>query len=147
MHTHQFRSAPEAVKFMLAGNCTLTLMSKATGTRFTYRVKAIEDKPGEFFVSLLTGPDNQNDYQYMGILKTASLHSCPVHLTRNSKVGKEAKSYQALCWTLRKMSAKGEMPSELEIWHEGRCGRCNRPLTVPESIESGFGPECINHVH
>jgi hypothetical protein len=30
------------------------------------------------------------------------------------------------------------------VWHEGRCGRCGRKLTVPESIESGFGPECAS---
>ena len=34
----------------------------------------------------------------------------------------------------------------LEVWHEGRCGRCNRALTVPESIASGIGPECAKHV-
>jgi hypothetical protein len=30
----------------------------------------------------------------------------------------------------------------LEVWHEGRCGRCGRALTVPESVERGIGPEC-----
>src|ERR1700675_3055956 len=24
----------------------------------------------------------------------------------------------------------------------GKCGRCGKPLTVPESIASGFGPDC-----
>ena len=28
------------------------------------------------------------------------------------------------------------LPNEqLEIWHEGRCARCNRKLTVPEDLE------------
>jgi hypothetical protein len=40
----------------------------------------------------------------------------------------------------------GNLPEQVEVHHEGRCGRCGRALTVPESIESGFGPECINHV-
>jgi hypothetical protein len=31
-----------------------------------------------------------------------------------------------------------------EVYHEGRCGRCNRKLTVPESIETGLGPECAS---
>lgn len=30
----------------------------------------------------------------------------------------------------------------IEVWHEGRCGRCARRLTVPESILIGIGPEC-----
>lgn len=34
----------------------------------------------------------------------------------------------------------------VEIWHEGKCGRCGRQLTVPESIESGFGPECVKMI-
>lgn len=32
--------------------------------------------------------------------------------------------------------------SRLQVWHEGRCGRCGRKLTVPSSIETGLGPEC-----
>jgi hypothetical protein len=31
---------------------------------------------------------------------------------------------------------------DLEIWHSGRCGRCSRRLTVPESIAAGIGPDC-----
>jgi hypothetical protein len=38
------------------------------------------------------------------------------------------------------------IPGMLEIWHEGRCGRCSRKLTVPESLKSGFGPECAGKV-
>jgi hypothetical protein len=41
------------------------------------------------------------------------------------------------------LRAKIKMPN-LEIWHEGRCGRCGRKLTVPESIHNGYGPECIH---
>ncbi|MGQ4872128.1 MAG: DUF6011 domain-containing protein, partial [Candidatus Thorarchaeota archaeon] len=32
------------------------------------------------------------------------------------------------------------LPEKVRIWHEGKCGRCGRRLTVPESIESGYGP-------
>jgi len=34
------------------------------------------------------------------------------------------------------------LPAQVQFWHEGRCGRCNRRLTVPESITLGFGPDC-----
>ena len=30
----------------------------------------------------------------------------------------------------------------IEFMFEGRCRKCNRRLTNPESIESGLGPEC-----
>jgi hypothetical protein len=36
----------------------------------------------------------------------------------------------------------GTLSPLIEIWHQGRCGKCGKVLTVPKSIESGFGPEC-----
>lgn len=39
------------------------------------------------------------------------------------------------------------LPSQIEVWHEGRCGACGRRLTVPESIANGLGPVCAGHVH
>jgi len=41
-----------------------------------------------------------------------------------------------------KFVAQNVMPPQMDVHHEGRCGRCNRKLTVPESIENGLGPEC-----
>jgi hypothetical protein len=38
---------------------------------------------------------------------------------------------------------EGILGATLEFWHEGRCGRCGRRLTVPDSIASGYGPECV----
>lgn len=43
------------------------------------------------------------------------------------------------CWFGK--TAGQDLP-ECEVWHEGRCGRCGRKLTVPESIETGIGPDC-----
>ncbi len=34
------------------------------------------------------------------------------------------------------------MPEQLEVWHEGCCGKCGRKLTDAESIARGIGPEC-----
>ena len=50
---------------------------------------------------------------------------------------------RAFQYLLDYMGGKTEAKS-LEIWHEGRCGRCGRKLTVPSSIESGIGPECAS---
>jgi hypothetical protein len=48
----------------------------------------------------------------------------------------------AMNWVLDHLS-EGEMPPLTEIWHEGRCGRCGRKLTVPDSIAIGIGPDCL----
>jgi hypothetical protein len=61
-------------------------------------------------------------------------------------VAGHALSVVAWTWFCRHLFERDTVPDGLEVWHEGRCGRCNRKLTVPASIESGFGPECINYV-
>lgn len=139
-HPHRI-TTPDAVReFALAGNATLTLLSRATGTRFTYRIRQPkEDKP--YFVGLLRGQDNENDFQFMGtIFKHVDMQ--PLYISgRNSKIGRESQSSKAFVWFWDHVR-KGELPNSLEVWHEGRCGRCGRKLTVPSSIESGMGPEC-----
>lgn len=128
-------SAPAALTFALAGKARLTLRSKKTGTRFTYRVEAKEGKPA--FVSVLTGSNNEADYTFIGSVfeKKTYRHG------QKSRIGKEAPSAKAFAWAWEKLQA-GSIPENLEVWHEGRCCRCARPLTDPESIASGIGPEC-----
>ena len=35
---------------------------------------------------------------------------------------------------------------KVSLLHEGRCCRCSMPLTHPESINTGFGPDCLEHI-
>ena len=67
MTAHQLATAEDAVQFITAGNATFTLVSARTGTRFTYRVREAEttrpNAPRIFFVSVLTGADNENAFE------------------------------------------------------------------------------------
>lgn len=127
--------AIENVKaFITGGNATFTVVSKKSGTRFTYRVRKAEDQ--RFFVSVLTGGNNERDYAYMGMLNAFGEFSS----TKASKVGADAKSVLAFGWLLK--AIKADSIESLEFHHAGRCARCNRLLTDPESIASGFGPVC-----
>lgn len=145
----RFTDAVSALRFMLAGNATITLRSKKTGTRYTYKLnrpKDDENAPPAWaanemvFVSLLTGSDNENDFKYFGQLKRGVFYH-----GRKAKISAEAESVIAFDWAYRNL-VKGRLSDQLEIWHEGSCGRCGRKLTVPESVRSGFGPECITKV-
>lgn len=49
--------------------------------------------------------------------------------------------YKTFVWLLKNLERLEEFP-KLTIYHEGRCCKCGMPLTVPESIDSGIGPEC-----
>lgn len=138
MQEHRLESIESAISFIQGGKAIFTLRSAKTGTRFTYRVN--ESKDGNvFFVGVLNGSDNEGSYAYVAYIRRGVLF----HGGRKAKVSREAPSFVALAWTWRKLCAN-VMPEQLEIWHAGRCCRCARTLTVPESIASGIGPECAN---
>lgn len=129
---------PNPSAFALAGNATFTLKSLKTGARYTYRVRVAEDNSIMHFVSVLVGPDNANDYRYLGFIRRGVYF----HGGAKAKITAEAPSAKAFHWFWVHQARGDEMPN-LEVSHAGKCGRCGRPLTVPESIKSGFGPECI----
>lgn len=125
--------------FALAGHAIFTAHNPATGTRFTYKVSACDEKPGLFFVGILTGPDNTNDYQYLGTIRdTQYTHG------RKSRIGPEAPSAKAFDWLWRH---RDRLPPSLDLHHEGRCGRCGRTLTTPSSCTRGYGEECWEKMH
>lgn len=121
--------------FIKGGNATFTVTSIKTGTRFTYKVKAkdIADPSTIFFVSVLTGSNNESDFSYLGILTQDGTF----RRTANSRVSEDAPSSRAFAWFIRHVDSDA-----VEFHHAGRCARCARKLTVPESVETGFGPEC-----
>lgn len=146
MEPKQLTGVENALHFLLAGKAIFTLRSVKTGTRYTYKVSVPHDtvKANGFngwFVSLLSGPDNTSDYQYIGMITAEHQFK----LTRASKLSADSKPVKAISWVLAKLAANQE-PAGVEIWHEGRCGKCGRKLTVPESIASGFGPECASQI-
>lgn len=143
---HKFASIADAKAFALAGNAIITLQSLRTGTHFTYKVRA-KDVAGEikadyqpdriWFVSLLSnGSADEGDFQYIGLINKHK----EFRLTKNSRCSEQAASFKAFEWFWHMV--RDGIPSELVIRHEGRCGRCGRTLTVPESIDRGIGPEC-----
>ena len=138
MNAAQFTDAAAALSALTAGNATITLVSKKTGARFTYNVKAPKEDNGTVrFVSVLTGSNNESDFSYAGVVRKGQGFST----TAKSKVGPDAPSVQAFGWAFAAIRS-GTIPANLEVWHEGRCCRCGRKLTVPESVASGIGPDC-----
>lgn len=129
-------------RFALAGNAVFTLTSHATGVRFTFKVRALENDPTFHFVSVLTGPDNWSNYSYLGYIRRGVYF----HGGQKAKIATTAPSAKAFDWFWR-IAASGRDPTfACDVDHVGKCGRCGRALTVPESIKSGYGPECIGKV-
>lgn len=134
-----------AKQFALAGNATFTVVSKRSGQRFTFKVRQ-PSETAPHFVSLLSGPDNENDFQFLGTI----FPDGNFRIGKKSRITPEAPSAKAFAWLWthidnNPIQIQGQTVNPLdliELHHEGRCCRCGRKLTVPESIESGIGPEC-----
>lgn len=131
-------------KFITAGNAIFTI-SQADGTRHTFRVQkrdANKQYPETYFVSLLTGPDNTSDYSYLGIMNPSDF---TVRTTAKSCQRADSMPVRALQRVLCRVRA-GELDkvraAGWDVRHAGRCCRCARLLTTPESVDSGVGPEC-----
>jgi len=139
-----FKDAKTAIEYIMAGKSVFTLVSGATGNRFTYRVNKMKkrcDADREtYYISVLSGPDNTNDYS-----RIAMMFDDRLVFPRSWEISPNAPSAAALSWSLTKLQ-KGIMPSNLSVHHNGHCGRCGRHLTTPESVETGLGPICAGKV-
>ena len=58
------------------------------------------------------------------------------------KVQGDKARLDGLPWLMARLQSGKGLPETVEVWHEGRCCRCARRLTVPESIILGLGPAC-----
>lgn len=144
---------------LLSGKALFTLVSKATGKRFTYRLKSgTQDREKNwttnnqdrtrFFVSVLTGPNNTEDYTYLGTLDGQPESGKPYYYRhgRKSSLAVHADSVRAFSWWAHKFFVVGILPEDCEVVLADQCMRCGRTLTVPESIANHIGPECIGNV-
>lgn len=138
--TNEMKLLPQETvpTFAQAGNALFTVVSKKTGTRFTFRVRAPKDAQGStpLFVQVLTGSNNDADYTFLGTIFDGAKF---VH-GKKSKLTPDAPSAKAFAWFWTAVQAK--QLTSMDVYHHGRCCKCGRTLTVPSSVLSGVGPEC-----
>jgi hypothetical protein len=114
-------------------HCVFTLVSKKTGSRYTYRVRKGDHA---LFVDLLTGPDNRTDWTYVG-----------ARTDHGFKGAAGVPPPASIVWFFQKLDLNdAEGLAQVEFWHQGNCSRCGHPLTDPESIARGLGPICATKV-
>lgn len=119
---------------LLAGHAIFTLTNITTNKHFTYRI--VKPNPhSPHFVSLLTGPDNTEDYTFIG-----TIFDCQTfrHSTKGG-VGKDAVGVKGFEWLWRNLD---HLPDNARLDHCGYCLRCGKLLTDGQSITTGYGPTC-----
>ena len=127
----------DVIRFMFAGKSVVTFLNTKTENKFTYKVSKSED--GKlFFVNVLSDTiDGDKIYSYMGIIADGVYRH-----GKKSKLRTDSQAAKVFSYVLERLNA-GTLQDVIEVWHEGKCGKCGRPLTTPDSIETGIGPSCF----
>jgi hypothetical protein len=146
--------------FFFGGKAIFTVENTNTGDHVTYKIKITKPTPKFRFPSTLlsqmTGTDNENHYSYVGKVNRkewAERASGKVHpkgsldLTTGSKFVDGSQQVIRGRWIIDHIVNGKQIPDHLNIRHAGKCGRCGRTLTTPESLNRGIGPECWGIMH
>jgi len=115
--------------FMFAGNAIFTIKSLKTGKHYTYQLNKGQKY---FFVTVRHG----DEWSEIGSIRISDLREFP-----NWGSSTFAPSMKALIWFIAHLDTR-----LVEFYHMGRCAACARPLTNPESIETGYGPICRERI-
>jgi hypothetical protein len=131
-----------------AGRAALTFRNTEKETHMTIKVKQARDKFDRkkklpiFFLSV----------SLLGDRNTGYIHAATIYQdTMNIKLSSSAQNNEQLLKVVQFIWNALANPQILKdkkvaLLHEGRCCRCSMPLTHPESINTGFGPDCLEHI-
>ena len=141
--TETHDAAPITPEFLAAGRAIFTV-ANPSGEHYTFRFVRSEPsgdytRPA-YWAQLLTGPDNESDYTYVGRFDASG---GSVVRTKGSQLADDSRPLRVLRWVVAIVYGRATLPQGYRIHHEGRCGRCGRMLTTPTSYERGIGPECL----
>ena len=118
-------------------NGKVTIYNPRTGGHRTFLIKTQSADstfaPGQRVVALLTGPDNQADFQGFGFVSD----QWGINVWKSKRGGDFDKFADML-----NRPAHYRREHGLEYKAAVKCRRCNRELTDPTSIDSGIGPTC-----
>ena len=133
--------------FFTAGRAVFTIefpesFARANGldTHYTYRIRA--PRSGSvLWIDLLTGPDNVGSYTYIATLypTTGDVRNRKDSAADNSMPVRLVRRVIRRVWDSQQTAIAD---AGFVLRHAGKCCRCGRRLTHPESLESGWGPEC-----
>jgi hypothetical protein len=142
-------------EFLLSGDAIFTVIPAPafrdavpdSQDHYTFKVERVEfEGPNAktmYFIKSLAGSDNTSDYVYMGVVDTVFLKG--VKLTAKSAFPETSTRVRIASRVVsRILAGDGDKIAEAgwDVKHAGKCGKCGRMLTEPESLSSGIGPIC-----
>ena len=131
--------ADQKISKMLNGIYTIT---GPKGHR-TFEISTVENPAsalyGKRIIGLLAGSDNESDYRNFGFVTETGIAVWKKNRGNGQKSAYEI--FAQLLWALATGEGAERYPN-YSLLTEGRCIRCNRRLTEPQSIITGIGPVC-----
>lgn len=122
-------------------NGTYTMRNVESGEHRTFKIRTVKEGPleGKRIVALLTGPDNSTDFTGFGFVENDR-----ISVWKKCRGEFKKSAYEWYAEMLETLGCDGGRFKDktYTVMVSRRCLKCNRKLTVPSSIESGYGPEC-----
>lgn len=135
-HSCKLQGAERIRNYIFGGRGIVTLKSP-TGIHHSYIFKKPRNEdqfPDDvYFVYALHDHDK---LFYVGMVE-----NCRFRLTRSSRFLNDTDIVKGARYIM-KMAFTENLNTKMELYHEGVCSVCGRPLTNPKSIETGIGPRC-----
>lgn len=134
--------------FLFQGKAFFTMHNIEKDTHITFKVQTLKRKRGQpedtryFDVYVKALNDKYAGNRYIGRIDRKSKSFKPYGYVERDHVG-----IQTIEWIIRNWAHLEEWEKEekLAIYHLGSCCKCGLPLTVPESIQNGIGPQCMKY--
>lgn len=133
-------------QFILGGDSEFTIESKSTEKHYTYRVKPAGRDRALYWMYVMVAPQ---EFQYAASMRPERDPQFSVTKGSAENFSNDSPSVAAFRWFWGHLHAGhyDALSSQAKFYHAGKCGRCRRTLTDPESIERGFGPYCWEEVN
>jgi hypothetical protein len=131
-----------------AGRATLTFRNTEKETHMTVKVKQATDKNDRkkklpiFFVSVSLIGDRETGYIHAATIYQDTM---TISVSKKVEVGSQLHKVVGFVWNAVR-NPQLLKDKKVALLHEGKCCRCSMPLTHPESINTGFGPDCLGYI-
>jgi hypothetical protein len=129
-------------EFFLAGRAEFTVENTTTQQHYTFRVNKVVFENSEYY--FVFDKVKSGKWGYIGVLNPKD---GGIRLTKRSIRQKVPLKHQDLLvvsarWVFGRIFQDIPLPENVIISHCGKCGRCRKKLTHPDSLRTGLGPEC-----
>ena len=131
-------TANDIKTYVLGGKSNFTVESTKVDKRFTFLVTKDKNNNSRYMCGVMCGSDNTKDYRFLGWFYKDEME------LRTSTALTDIR-YKFLKEFLQLVHSNN-IPPACKFYPSGKCARCGRKLTTPESIERGFGPGCYEEV-